>query len=357
VDPTRAAWWRAHCHYQFQSGLQGLASWSSQFCFLPTSFWHQQWYWLYPCSHWRPPWLRHQQSRVGFCHFQQWWTYPTGSWSTPGVYEQHQDGVGSCQECLEGSQGYESPTCDHCCHGLHGHSLQDPVRYLPGKWFDLRVAHPTTKVIWVFVPSHSGVTCNETAEMLDSSCSNFTPLNLFPSDLKLMGTKSRKDQLITPIQFWEEGRRLISLGSSLFSTRAGRAKAIYNQLLIGNISYSTLLMLLGGGRVDGERISAAAHPQCTLFATAKAKHLRFKVRSMGWPTISLFQSGMASVVNTKSRNFSNIQQICKISVKSQKYFFRCWVGNFDLVYLVISFNALFDINCSLELFSGKFPEK
>jgi len=96
-----------------------------------------------------------------------------------------------------------------------------------------------------------------------------------------MGTKSRKDQLITPIQFWEEGRRLISLGSSLFSTRAGRAKAIYNQLLIGNISYSTLLMLLGGGRVDGERISAAAHPQCTLFATAKAKHLRFKVRSMG----------------------------------------------------------------------------
>jgi len=99
-----------------------------------------------------------------------------------------------------------------------------------------------------------------------------TSLNLFPSDLKLMGTKSWTDQLTTSIQSWEEGRRLIllgiSLGSSLFSTGAGRAKAIHNQLFTGNISYSTLLMLLWG-HVDGERISAAAHPQRTLFAKAK----------------------------------------------------------------------------------------
>jgi len=65
-----------------------------------------------------------------------------------------------------------------------------------------------------------------------------------------MGTKSWKDQLTTCIQSWEEGRRhillVISLGSSLFSTGAGRSKAIYNQLLTGNISYSTLLVLLGG---------------------------------------------------------------------------------------------------------------
>jgi len=100
--------------------------------------------------------------------------------------------------------------------------------------------------------------------MLASSCSNFTPLSLFPYDLKLMGTKSWKDQLTTSIQTWGEGRRLIffgiSLGPSLFSNRAGRVKAIYNQLRTGNISYSTLLMLLGG-RVDVERINAAAHPQ------------------------------------------------------------------------------------------------
>jgi len=127
--------------------------------------------------------------------------------------------------------------------------------YLPGEWFDLRDAHPTTEVIWVFVPGHSGVTCNETADMLAPSSSNFTPLNLFPSDLKLVGTKSWKDHLTTSIQSWEEGRRLIFLGISL-----RRARAIYNQLLAGNISYSTLLMLLRG-RVDDERISAAAHPQ------------------------------------------------------------------------------------------------
>jgi len=133
VDPTRAAWWRARCHHQLQLGLQGLASQCSQFCFLPTSFWHQQWYWLDPCSHWWLLWPSHQQSRVGFCHFQQWWTSQTGSWSTPGVYEQHQDWVGSCQECLKGSQGCESPTYDYCCHGLHGHSLQDPVR-IPSRW-------------------------------------------------------------------------------------------------------------------------------------------------------------------------------------------------------------------------------
>jgi len=86
--------------------------------------------------------------------------------------------------------------------------------------------------------------------MLALSCSNLTPLDLLPSDLKLIGTKSWKDQLTTFFQSWEEGHCLIflgmSLGSSLFSTRAGRAKAIHNQLLTGNISYSTLLMLLGG---------------------------------------------------------------------------------------------------------------
>jgi len=63
-----------------------------------------------------------------------------------------------------------------------------------------------------------------------------------------MGTKSWKDQLTTSVQSWEEGRRHIllgiSLGSSLFSTGAGRSKTIYNQLLAGNISYSTLLVLL-----------------------------------------------------------------------------------------------------------------
>jgi len=66
-----------------------------------------------------------------------------------------------------------------------------------------------------------------------------------------MRTKSWKDQLTTSIQSWVEGRRLILLGiflgSSLFSTRAGRAKAIYNQPLTGNISYSTLSMLFLGG--------------------------------------------------------------------------------------------------------------
>jgi len=77
----------------------------------------------------------------------------------------------------------------------------------------------------------------------------------------------------------------ISLGSSLFSTRAGRAKAIYNQLLTGNISCSTLLMFLGG-HADGERISAAAHPQWTLFAKAKQK----------WTVSSLFSATYSSNV-------------------------------------------------------------
>ena len=38
--------------------------------------------------------------------------------------------------------------------------------YLPGEWFDLRDAHSTIKVIWVFVPGHTGVTCNETADIV-----------------------------------------------------------------------------------------------------------------------------------------------------------------------------------------------
>ena len=59
--------------------------------------------------------------------------------------------------------------------------------YIPGEWFDLRDAHPTIKVIWVFVPGHSGVTCNETADMLASSCSDFTWL--FPFWLKSDGNK------------------------------------------------------------------------------------------------------------------------------------------------------------------------
>jgi len=54
--------------------------------------------------------------------------------------------------------------------------------------------------------------------------------------------------------------------ATLFSTRAGRAKAIYNQLLTGNISYSTLLMLLGGaltvrGSVQKHILSEPSSPK------------------------------------------------------------------------------------------------
>jgi len=87
--------------------------------------------------------------------------------------------------------------------------------YLPGQWFDLRDAHPTIKVIWVFVPGHSGVTYNETVDMLASSCSNFIPLDLFPSDLKLMGTKSWKISSPHPSNLGKKGAASSSLVSHL----------------------------------------------------------------------------------------------------------------------------------------------
>jgi len=239
-----------HCHHQLQSGLQGLASRSSQFCFLPTSFCHHQWYWLYPCSHWRLLWPCHQQSRVGFGIFSNDELTQQGAGAHLVFTSSTRMELEAVRNALKAVKDMKAPPTIIVATDSMAILCKIQSGCLPGEWFDLRDAHPIIKVIWVFVPGQSGVTCNETADMLASSCYNFTPLDLFSSDLKVMGTKSWKDQLTTSIQSGEEGRRLIilgiSLGSSLFSTRAGDAKAIYNQLLTGNISYSTLLMLLRG---------------------------------------------------------------------------------------------------------------
>jgi len=144
-----------------------------------------------------------------------------------------------------------------------------------------------------------------------------TSLDFFPSDLNLMGTKSWKYQLTTSIQSWEEGRCLIflgmSLGSSLISTRAGRAKTLHNQLLTGNISYSTLLVFFGG-RVDGERISAAAYPQWTLFAKAKARGPIRRNRSNRLKTGHGADSGTWNIVSCRVAKSKQTFQAIKIAI-------------------------------------------
>ena len=144
--------------------------------------------------------------------------------------------------------------------------------YPPGEWFDFRDAHPTTKVIWVFVPGHSGVTCNETPDMLAWSCSNFTPLDLFPSNLKLMGTKfmERSAYHIHPIL----GRMpphlpwyltwIITLQHLYRTCQSNLQPTAHWQHLL-------LHSLMGLGEyANSKRISAAAHPQQALFAKAKS---------------------------------------------------------------------------------------
>jgi len=87
--------------------------------------------------------------------------------------------------------------------------------YLPGEWFAHRDAHPTIEVIWVFVPGHFGVTCNETADMFASSCSSFTQLDLFPSDLKVMGTSHGKVSTPLPSNLGKKDAASSSLVSHL----------------------------------------------------------------------------------------------------------------------------------------------
>lgn len=55
--------------------------------------------------------------------------------------------------------------------------------HLPQEWSYFREVHAASKVFWVYSPGHSGVDCNETADKLASSSSDFTPLELFPPQI------------------------------------------------------------------------------------------------------------------------------------------------------------------------------
>ena len=77
----------------------------------------------------------------------------------------------------------------------------------------------------VYVPGHAGVTCNEAADQLAASCHTRTPLELFSSDVKLLGMERWKRHLCSSIEINEELCHLkcliIPLGALSSSTLNG----------------------------------------------------------------------------------------------------------------------------------------
>jgi len=78
--------------------------------------------------------------------------------------------------------------------------------YLPREWFDLRDTNPTIKVIWVFVPGHSGVTCNETANQARNQLGTPGGAKSFPRGGQIFWTMSNIFK-ICPTHFSRGGEK------------------------------------------------------------------------------------------------------------------------------------------------------
>jgi len=129
---------------------------------------------------------------------------------------------------------------------------------LPSNWVVFRERHPDCQVIWTYVPGHAGVKINERADTLAGSAVIGNPLQLYSSDVQLLGRYTWTQQTIEQLKEHSEGLRLlddnISFAHAASSRRKGLTRRVHNQHLTGNISPSSLQLLLMG-REFGERIS------------------------------------------------------------------------------------------------------
>ena len=120
--------------------------------------------------------------------------------------------------------------------------------WIPVGWIHPSEAPIMGKITWVYVPGHSGVLVNEEADRLAATACEYTPLGLYHSDIKLLGRNKAQESVSNLLVDSSEGCRLreagVKYGTASTSHHKGPDRCRHNQLITGNISQSTLHLLL-----------------------------------------------------------------------------------------------------------------
>ena len=120
--------------------------------------------------------------------------------------------------------------------------------WIPVGWIHPSEAPIMGKITWVYVPGHSGVLVNEEADRLAATACEYTPLGLYHSDIKLLGRYKAQESVSNLLVDSSEGCRLreagVKYGTASTSHHKGPDRCRHNQLITGNISQSTLHLLL-----------------------------------------------------------------------------------------------------------------
>ena len=113
----------------------------------------------------------------------------------------------------------------------------------------------------MYVPCHAGVKYNEKADELAAAAEPTDQLLLFSQDIALLSQHTVRQDISEALVHSDEGDRLLSLrtpfGISSSSHNKGPDRCHINQMRTGNISSTTLELLLTG-RLKAERICVAS---------------------------------------------------------------------------------------------------
>ena len=120
--------------------------------------------------------------------------------------------------------------------------------WMPDGWIHPSEAPVMGRITWVYVPGHSGVIVNEEADRLAATAGEYTQLNLYQSDVKLLGRYKAQESVHNLLQDSSEGCRLleadVKFGIASTSRYHGPDRCRHNQRMTGNVSTSTLHLLL-----------------------------------------------------------------------------------------------------------------
>ena len=166
-----------------------------------------------------------------------------------------------------------------------------------------------SRIVWVYVPGHAGVTINEEADRLAAAATDTSPLSLYHFDIQLIGQHHAKARMTALLQESSKGIRLLSSDTSYAKSSRSRKKGPdrcwSNQLLTGNISTATLRFRLLTLSVE-KRICV---PMDASLLTPALQEYVSKAMSLYQP-VEIVQKGLLKVKFQDCHNFLCHRSCC-----------------------------------------------
>ena len=115
---------------------------------------------------------------------------------------------------------------------------------VPDNWWSAAEYLHGKRTVWMYVPGHAGVSVNVKADALAAAASVPSPLDLYHTDIRLLGHFYNKSAVTSEAACYSEGTRITELGGTFGLCRKSRYKGPSrtrkNHLLTGNIGTVTL---------------------------------------------------------------------------------------------------------------------